>query len=123
MCIANAVLDRPVHFFASPPTSSVCRCVIDVSQETVFEACQRVRSRFPHVRIAILNVAGAKKRCGGFLNSRRAQVNSIARPSALFPSISQFQEMYGVGMSGQNPLHTDDMISSPNGPFFRDDEG
>jgi uncharacterized protein (TIGR02452 family) len=122
-CIAKAILYPPAHFFATRPASSACHGVIGAGQETVFEACQRVRSRFPHVPVAILNFASAKKQRGGFLNNRQAQANSIARASALYPSISQFQEMYDIGMSDRNPLHTDSMISSPDVPFFRDDEG
>jgi uncharacterized protein (TIGR02452 family) len=31
--------------------------------------------------------------------------------------------MYDIGMSDRNPLHTDYKTSSPDVPFFRDDEG
>jgi uncharacterized protein (TIGR02452 family) len=31
--------------------------------------------------------------------------------------------MSDIGMSDRNPLHRDDMMSSPDVPFFRDDEG
>jgi uncharacterized protein (TIGR02452 family) len=92
-----------------------------VSEETVFQACERIRSVFPEVSVAVLNFARACKPGGGFMNGRAAQDETIYRASALYESISRFDEIYDYGWSDPNPLSSDYLIYSSRVPFFRDD--
>jgi uncharacterized protein (TIGR02452 family) len=119
-CIDEAVLYRPTHVFGRMREGSG-RGVVEVSEETVLQACQRIRSVFRDVPVAVLNFANAAKPGGGFLNGRRTQEAALCRASALYASISRFNEMYGFGRADENPLSSDFMIYSPKVPFFRDD--
>jgi uncharacterized protein (TIGR02452 family) len=71
-------------------------------------------------RVVILNFASPIRPGGGFLNGRLAQEESIARSSALYPTIARHEEFYQVGQA-RHPLGTDYIIYSPDVPFFRDD--
>lgn len=71
----------------------------------------------------MLNFASATKPGGGFLNGQSAQEESIARSSALYPSIARHREMYDHGVQHPTPFSSDYMIYSPSVPFFRDDSG
>jgi uncharacterized protein (TIGR02452 family) len=92
------------------------RGVIEVSEETVIQACKRVRSAFPDVPAAVLHFASSFNPLGR--SGHQAREEAIARASALYSSIRCF-DMFGC--ADQNPLDTDRMIYSPRVAFFRDD--
>jgi uncharacterized protein (TIGR02452 family) len=117
-CVQNSRL-FPAHspVDVGPGRGSMCR--IEVTGETVFDACRRLSRS--HDQIAVLNFASATKPGGGFLNGAQAQEEAIARASALFPSIERHPEMYRRG--AETPLYSDSMIYSPGVPYFRDDSG
>jgi uncharacterized protein (TIGR02452 family) len=94
---------------------------IEVTDESVGEAVRRLSGT--HTKVAVLNFASATKPGGGFLNGQSAQEESIARSSALYPSIARHREMYEHGAKNPNPFSSDYMIYSPSVPFFRDDGG
>jgi uncharacterized protein (TIGR02452 family) len=116
-CVANSKL---VSERVDVARGSGRPCRIEVTDETVFAASQRLSQRFPRT-VAILNFASATKPGGGFQNGAQAQEESIARASALFPSIARHTAFYQTGH--RPPLHSDQMIYSPAVPFFRDDSG
>jgi len=69
-----------------------------------------------------LNFASAKNPGGGFLSGAQAQEESLARSSALYPTLTKFQrEMYDYNCSLKTYLYSDYMIYSPNVIFFRND--
>jgi len=74
-------------------------------------------------RIGCLNFASAKSPGGGFLNGAQAQEESLARASALYPTLMKFPEMYNYNRSRQTYLYSDYMIYSPDVVFFRNDAG
>jgi len=71
-----------------------------------------------------LNFASAKNPGGGFLTGAQAQEESLARSSALYPTLTKFQrEMYDYNRSRTTSLYSDYMIYSPEVVFFRNDSG
>ncbi|MCL1937437.1 MAG: TIGR02452 family protein [Candidatus Azobacteroides sp.] len=69
-----------------------------------------------------LNFASAKNPGGGFLNGAQAQEESLARNSALYPTLTKFQrEMYDYNRSLTTYLYSDYMIYSPDVVFFKND--
>lgn len=72
--------------------------------------------------VAILNFASAKNPGGGFQNGARAQEESLARSSGLFPCIDG-NAMYTHHRSMRSCMYTDYAIYSPNVPIIRNDEG
>lgn len=74
-------------------------------------------------KVGILNFASARKPGGGFLTGARAQEESLACSSGLYGSLTKFQvEYYDFhGRCGRRGFYSDNIIYSPNVPFFRDD--
>lgn len=64
-----------------------------------------------------------QKSGGGFLGGSQAQEESLARSSALYPCISQMEEMYQHNRKLRSCFYSDYMIYSPDVPVFRDDQG
>jgi uncharacterized protein (TIGR02452 family) len=122
LCVNHSIAYPPSHIFETIPLGSN-RGIIEVSQETTLQACHRVLLAFPAATIAVLNFGNPAKPGGGFQNGRSAQEESLARSSALYLSLLQFNEMYRVGQADLNPLYTDYIGYSPNVPFFTDDTG
>lgn len=69
----------------------------------------------------VLNFASAKNPGGGFLNGARAQEESLARASALYPTIVN-SPMYAHHRAHGDCMYTSWMIHSPSVPVFRDDD-
>ena len=73
-------------------------------------------------KTSCLNFASARNPGGGFLNGSQAQEESLARSSALYPTLTKFQrEMYDHNRSLTTYLYSDNMIYSPDVVFFRND--
>jgi uncharacterized protein (TIGR02452 family) len=73
-------------------------------------------------KIACLNFASAKNPGGGFLSGAQAQEESLARNSALYPTLTKFQkEMYDYNRMRTTYLYSDYMIYSPDVAFFKND--
>lgn len=69
-----------------------------------------------------LNFASAKNPGGGFLGGSQAQEESLARASALYPTLMKFfTEMYEYNRSKNTYLYSDYMIYSPHVVFFKND--
>jgi uncharacterized protein (TIGR02452 family) len=112
-CRRNLVLAaRPQH-----------TTVFEVVNCTTLAAARALWAREPGVDVLCLNFASAKHPGGGFRGGAKAQEESLARFSGLYPCIAQMQGMYEANKLFGSCLYTDHMIYSPKVPVFRDDEG
>jgi uncharacterized protein (TIGR02452 family) len=116
--VRSSVLFRPDYVFQLRPPPLPRAGAISVTAETICEAVVRLIHR--DEKVAILSFASPNQPGGGFINGRLAQEESIARSSALYPTIARHEEFYQAGQA-KNPLGTDYIIYSPDVPFFRDD--
>jgi uncharacterized protein (TIGR02452 family) len=73
--------------------------------------------------VACLVFASARNPGGGFLNGAKAQEESIARSSALYPCLREAGDFYAHHRAHTDLNYTDRIIHSPRVPVFRDDEG
>ncbi|WP_257985718.1 TIGR02452 family protein [Bacillus sp. M6-12] len=96
--------------------------VIEVTGETTLEASKRLLDE-GYIQVSALNFASAKNPGGGFLTGSRAQEESIARSSGLYPAIAQMKEMYDYNRGRKTGMYSDYMIFSPKVPVFRHDKG
>ena len=96
---------------------------IHVTAESTLEAAQRLVAKEGRAHVVCLNFASAKNPGGGFLGGSQAQEESLARSSALYPSIVQMEEMYKFNKRLGTCLYSDYMIFSPEVPVFRADDG
>jgi len=75
-------------------------------------------------RIGALNLASAKTAGRGFLSGSQAQEESLARNSALYPSLQKCPQYYAYHrQQNKSLLYSDHMIYSPDCPVFRLDNG
>lgn len=91
---------------------------VEVSSESTLMAAQRLGPD-----AAALVFASAKNPGGGFLGGAKAQEESIARSSALYPSLLAAPEFYAFHRTQRDLLYSDRVIYSPQVPVFRDDKG
>ncbi|RAV02660.1 TIGR02452 family protein [Paenibacillus sp. YN15] len=96
---------------------------IEVTDESTLAAVQRLVQVEGVPGTVCLNFASAKNPGGGFLGGSQAQEESLARSSALYPCISQMEEMYRYNRNLKTCLYSDHMIYSPRVPVFREDRG
>ena len=107
-------LDTTRHLSAGPE--------IVVTRESSLEAAARLQGERP----CLLNFASAKHPGGGFLGGASAQEESIARSSALYPTLIRHPEFYEENKRSQKDnigLYLDYAIYSPDVPVFMNDEG
>lgn len=97
--------------------------VVEVTGESTLAAAQRLVQVEGLLNTVCLNFASAKNPGGGFLGGSQAQEESLARSSALYPCISQMEEMYRYNRNLKTCLYSDYMIYSPKVPVFREDGG
>ena len=106
----------------SPPDASRHATKIAVTNETTFNALQRM-ARERKSALGCLNFASARNPGGGFLNGAQAQEESLARASAIYPSLLARPAYYEQNRAQRSALYLDLIIFSPNVPFFRNDWG
>ncbi|MBA3457516.1 MAG: TIGR02452 family protein [Deltaproteobacteria bacterium] len=99
----------------------VLETAISVTGESTIEALRRLVANHDHV--GCLNFASAKNPGGGFLDGARAQEESLARSSALYPCLLTQPAHYARNKANHSALYLDLAIYSPGVPFFRDDDG
>ncbi|MFI6097770.1 TIGR02452 family protein [Lentzea sp. NPDC051213] len=91
---------------------------IDVTNESTLEATRRLGGD-----VACLVFASARNPGGGFLNGAQAQEESVARASALYPSLRAAGDFYAHHRAHADLTYTDRVIYSPGVPVFKDDKG
>ena len=127
-CVENTRLIRPgdwpsiVRTGRSAPDRPEA-AAIEVTPDTTLAASHRLVERQGADRLLVLNFASAKNPGGGFLGGSRAQEESLARSSALYPSLETMREYYDQNRRAHSTLYTDHAIVSPGCPVFRDDDG
>lgn len=95
--------------------------VIEVTNETSLTAGERLAQRFDTV--LCLNFGSAIHPGGVFWNGNNAQEQSLARASALYPSLVSEIEMYEYNKKHKDYWYCDTMILSPSVPVFKNDNG
>lgn len=94
---------------------------VSLLNRSTLEACEELTKVYD--KVFCLNFASAKNPGGGFLGGAQAQEESLARSSALYPTIVQMQEMYQTNKANDSCFYLDYMIYSPDVPVFKDDDG
>lgn len=95
--------------------------VIEVTNETILSAGERLAQTFN--KVCCLNFGSAIHPGGVFWNGNNAQEQSLARSSALYPSLVSKIEMYEYNKKHKDYWYHDNMIFSPNVPIFKNDNG
>ena len=95
------------------------RC--EVTGETTAEAARRLVEVEAEPKVAALNFASAKNPGGGFLSGAKSQEEDLARTSALYPCLVAQGRYYDANRAHPSLLYTDQIIYSPEVPFFRDE--
>ncbi|WLS44690.1 TIGR02452 family protein [Micromonospora profundi] len=91
---------------------------VEVTYESTLQAAHRVGSD-----AACLVFASAKNPGGGFLGGAKAQEESVARASALYPCLVAAPDFYAFHRGQRDLRYSDWVIYSPDVPVFRDDKG
>ncbi|MEV4763075.1 TIGR02452 family protein [Micromonospora chokoriensis] len=91
---------------------------VEVTHESTLQAAHRLGPG-----AACLVFASAKNPGGGFLGGAKAQEESIARASALYPCLLAAPEFYAFHREQGDLRYSDRVIYSPLVPVFRDDRG
>ncbi|MEV1157103.1 TIGR02452 family protein [Micromonospora chokoriensis] len=91
---------------------------VEVTHESTLQAAHRLGPA-----AACLVFASAKNPGGGFLGGAKAQEESIARASALYPCLLAAPEFYAFHREQGDLRYSDRVIYSPLVPVFRDDRG
>ncbi|MEU8301833.1 TIGR02452 family protein [Micromonospora sp. NPDC048909] len=91
---------------------------VEVTYESTLQAALRLGPG-----AASLVFASAKNPGGGFLGGAKAQEESIARSSALYPCLLAAPEFYAFHRGQRDLRYSDRVIYSPGVPVFRDDKG
>lgn len=102
----------------SPTGERQPRPQIEVTRESTLVAARRAGPA-----AACLVFASAKNPGGGFLGGAKAQEESIARSSALYPSLLAAPDFYAYHRGQRDLRYSDRVIYSPGVPVFRDDKG
>jgi len=91
---------------------------VEVTDESTLQAARRLGPA-----AAALVFASAKNPGGGFLGGAKAQEESIARASALYPCLLAAPDFYGFHREQRDLRYSDRVVYSPAVPVFRDDKG
>lgn len=92
--------------------------VIKVTNETTAQASFRLLNEGKN-RVVALNFASARNPGGGFLSGAIAQEEDLCRDSALYPCVKSKPLFYNSNIMCEDTFYTDDIIYSPQVPFFR----
>jgi uncharacterized protein (TIGR02452 family) len=116
--VAGTRLYLPAEKLPAPVPHGSGEPVTEVTSETSLSAARRLGAG-----VACLVFASAKNPGGGFLNGARAQEESIARSSALYPCQRAAREFYDFHRRQGDLRYSDRVIYSPDVPVFRADNG
>jgi uncharacterized protein (TIGR02452 family) len=115
--VAGTRLHGPDEVIPPPPPVTATP-VVEVTNESTLTATRRLGGD-----LACLVFASARNPGGGFLNGAKAQEESVARSSALYPSLLAAGDFYAYHGSHPELTYSDRVIYSPAVPVFRDDDG
>lgn len=93
---------------------------IEVTNETTSAAAIRLATSGKENLVA-LNFASARNPGGGFLSGAIAQEEDLCRSSGLYACIKTKPIFYNENILSETTLYTDNIIYSPNVPFFRNE--
>lgn len=93
---------------------------IEVTNETTAMAASRMLAD-GKTNIVALNFASARNPGGGFLSGAIAQEEDLSRCSGLYNCIKSKPKFYNENILCDNTYYTDNVIYSPNVPFFRNE--
>ena len=121
-CVRMSQLYKPDHFEkkGKPESKFFESPEITVTRESTLEAAYRLKDENP----GVFNFASAKNPGGGFLWGSPAQEETIARASALYPSLVKHAEYYEMNKQSEkdsSAFYLDYTIYSPKVPIFRND--
>ena len=94
---------------------------VSVTGNRTFEAAAKYRGQ----KVCVLNFASSSNPGGGVTNGARAQEESLCRCSTLYNCLSTRQmwdKFYAPHRRAHNPLHTDDIIFTPDVLVIKDDD-
>lgn len=102
-------------------------CTHCAQPETRVQNCStveglRLLSTEGKTAIGVLNFASAKNPGGGFLNGAKAQEESLAISSTLYPTLITKEEYYRENRAHRSMMYLDYGIYSPGVVFFRDEK-
>lgn len=120
-CIVNSKLYEPEYEFNLPPCPNR-KGKIQITGESTFAACERIITFENIKKVTCLNFGSGRKPGGGFLSGAQAQEETLARCSALYPTLIKNEEMYVFNNNRKTNLYSDYMIYSPDVPVFRNDD-
>lgn len=115
-CVKKTVLykvEDPSNMDWEPYTPT-----IEVINETTAQAAARLLQDGKQ-NIVALNFAAACHPGGGFLSGAIAQEEDLCRASALYACLNSKPIFYNENIICDNAFYTDNVIYSPNVPFFR----
>jgi uncharacterized protein (TIGR02452 family) len=92
---------------------------IEVTDETTQAAARRLVVVESVLDLVLLNFASARNPGGGFLSGAKAQEEDLARCSGLYPCLLTQPGYYEENRANESALYTDNIIYSPNVPWFR----
>ena len=100
-----------------------CATHFEVKNETTLTGAKRMAESGEFKKIGVLNFASAKNPGGGFLGGAQAQEESLARSSALYPSLLRCPQHYEFHRANRSLLYSHRIIYSPHCPVFKTDNG
>lgn len=117
----HTLLLKPEDFSSLEIIPGKFNTVFSVMNETSIAACYKLSKEYSN--LMCLNFASAKNPGGGFLGGAEAQEESLARVSALYPSLLNAPQYYEHHRKLGTCLYSDHMIYSPNVYVFKDEDG
>jgi uncharacterized protein (TIGR02452 family) len=116
--VTGTHLYLPEEAVEAPSVTSAAR--VEVTGESTLAAARRLGRGGADV--AALVFASARSPGGGFLNGAKAQEESIARSSGLYPCLLAAGDFYAHHRAHSELTYTDRVIYSPGVPVFRGDD-
>lgn len=117
--VVGTILYKPeddlphIHWENSTPST------VEVTNETTAQAAVRLIQSGKKDVVA-LNFASARNQGGGFLSGAVAQEEDLCRASSLYACLKSKPIFYNENILCDDCYYTDNVIYSPNVPFFRD---
>lgn len=107
--------------YLPPPVIGIkIKPTIEVVNETTAQAAARLLSQ-GKTDIVALNFASGRNPGGGFLAGAIAQEEDLCRASGLYPCLKSKPVFYNENILCDSSFYTDNVIYSPQVPFFRDE--